>query len=909
MSERKPAEHTQERGQDGAALTRLKELFSTVVELSVQDREAFLQTIADPETREALRGLLRADSALAAMTARSAVPRSLSGHADARPTHVGGFSIQRVLGHGGMGTVYLAERAVPGGLQRIALKCLHPIGAATEFERRFHSEIGVLAQLSHPHIARLVDAGEEADGRCWIAMEYIEGVPLLQYCDERNLPMQARLALFDTLCEAVSAAHRNLVVHRDLKSSNVLVREDGELFLIDFGIARPLTAVDDVTQPEQRFISPLNAAPEQIRGEPTTTSCDVYGLGVILYELLCGMPPIEPDAPSGEALRAAVFHQIPLLASARLRQVSRSAAERAQGIARHRACTDVSRLARSVHGDLEQVCAVALRKEPHERYASVDQLREDLQRAVSGLPILARGDDRLYRTGRWVRRHVIALSVAMAALLALVGGVTVLWLQAKTLEQERDHARAQTQLARQQGQRAEFLTAFLLDAFEQADPSRTIGATLTAKQILDAGIRRLQSANDTDAESRIRIAGTLADVEYRLGLYPEGDKLIDFTRERMAELTQQPPRLVAQQHYLDGQRAFHNAQFGQAQEDAEAGIALLGAIDDTASERLSIALKTLQGDAMASKGDRAGSIAKWRELIAATAAMHDLDRIEIWNLRMRLAQALDLTSDTRPEARRILESVLQEQAAAHADNTPSNALAHRILSSVELRSGNAHASRIHAEQSLVTYRLSYGDTHPLIGRGLNQLANAEASDNLAERAIEHYEQALRVFEQAGPPSTLYVGILYNIAATYGDNLSDLPKAEQASRRAIAASSAVLGKDHSNTLIAEANLADVLMRQRRYREAEPLLERNLRHWEKVDPTLENLCPLKADIAVVRHAEGRDEEAKALLKESLGPLRKYSDADSHILERALALAKVLHVSVPDAAADATQTSSAH
>jgi len=896
MSERESAEHAVERSQDGAALWRLKELFSKVIELSAQDREAFLQAIADTQTREALRGLLRADSALAAMTARSAVQRIVSAHADAEhaPANVGGFSIQRMLGRGGMGTVYLAERAVPGGLQRIALKCLHPIGAATEFERRFHSEISVLAQLSHPHIARLIDAGQETDGRCWIAMEFIEGMPLLQYCDERGLTLPARLALFDTLCEAVSAAHRNLVVHRDLKSSNVLVREDGELFLIDFGIARPLSAVDDVTQAEQRFISPLNAAPEQIRGEPTTTACDVYGLGVILYELLCGVPPIEPGTASGEAVRVAVFHQIPLLASTRLRQLARSEAERAQGIARNRACADVSRLARSVHGDLEQVCAVALRKEPHERYASVDQLREDLTRATSGQPILARGNDRLYRSGRWLRRHVIALSFATAAALALVGGMTVLWLQANTLEQERDHARAQTHLAQQQGQRAEFLTTFLLDAFEQADPSRTMGEKLSAKQILDAGVRQLRDANDIDAESRIRFAITLATVEYHLGLYSAGNQLIDLNRTYMAELPNPPARLLASQRLIEGTRAIHESKFAQARDDADAGLALLGEIDDASSERLWLALKRMRNEALVSLADHKGSVALLRELVAALPTLHWIRRADAWDLRMSLAHSLNLVNETRAEARSILNAVLQEQAAAHAEDTPISALALRMLASVEIRSGEAHVSRLTAEKSLAIFRQVYGEEHPVVARALNQLAVAEMQDSRIELALQHFEEASQILARTSQPDMLSVGIQFNLGINYNGIVHDNVKAEKYLRDALAGFRTLLGNEHMNAIITETNLAGVLLEQRRYSEVEPLLQHALHFWEQhTDQDPGGLSEIQAEFASLRHAQGHDQEARELLQKCMPTLQKHGEAGSPIMTRALALAKTLHV----------------
>jgi len=885
------------------AWLRLRDLFSALVELPASDRDMFFDRLKDGHTKQSLGGLLRADSELATFTAQSALQQLVHigaglANGSLAADSIGGFAVQRLLGRGGMGTVYLAERAVPGGQQRIALKCLHPIGAAAAFERRFQSEIGVLAQLSHPHIARLIDAGQEADGRCWIAMEFIEGVPLLQYCDEHKLGVEQRLALFDTLCDAVSAAHRSLVVHRDIKSSNVLVRNDGELFLIDFGIARTLSGASDVTLPEQRFLSPLNAAPEQVRGASTTTSCDVYGLGVVLYELLCGMPPLSPQPDeSGEAIRKAVLHHVPLLASIRLRQLDRTNGALARRIAGQRACADGARLARQLRGDLEQICAVALRKEPHQRYASVDRLREDLKLARCGLPIVARGNDRFYRATRWMRRHAVALTFATTASVALFAGLAVLWLQAYTLEQERDHARAQTHLAQQQGQRAEFLSGFLLDAFEQADPSHTMGATLTAKQILDAGIGQLHSAEDADPESRIRIAITLADVEYRLGLYVDGDQLVEFSKKHLAQLQAPPARLIAHQHYIEAIRARHENRGLDLIREAEAGLASLGKPSDVSGERLWVGLKRLRADGFFYVDDYAGMLPLYRELVALIEKLEWMKRSDAWDLRTRLAWALEQTEQTRSEARSILAAVLQEQAAAHVDDTPAAALPLALLAAAELHSEDTSLARMHSEKSLALYRKAYGANHPLVARALEWAGEAEAEDGRPKLAIQHYQEGLRILDTRGRRDDMYFAIQYDLGNLYDDVLHEPKTAEPLFRAAIAGFRKELGTEHSATILAECNLAYLFIEQERYAEADPLLQKALRQVsEKMDSlrTPEYISALQAAIAVVRHAQGRDREARELLQPSLASLHWYPMRNRSVMARAHALAKNLHVS---------------
>jgi serine/threonine protein kinase/tetratricopeptide (TPR) repeat protein len=882
-----------------ATFRSIKEMFDSLAQLPAPARlDALEQAGLDESSRNRLRDLLAADAALARTTARPALDVSRLHPAPCEGLRVGPFQIERELGRGGMGSVYLAQRAVPGGVQRVALKCLYPLGAAAEFERRFHAEIGALSQLSHPHIGRLIDAGQEADGRCWIAMEFIQGVPLLEYCDAHNLAIRARLALFDSLCDAVSAAHRSLIVHRDIKSSNVLVREDGELFLIDFGIARALTAAADVTQLEQRFLSPLNAAPEQIRGEPTTTACDVYGLGALLYELLCGVAPIVQSSASGDELREAVLQQVPLLASARLRALSRSDPELAQRIVRQRACTDIARLAHVAGGDLAQVCAVALRKRPQERCASVDSLRDDLARAISGRPILARGNDRLYRARRWLRRHVLAMTLATVATVSLLGAVFALWSQTRSLERERDHAREQSRLAQQQGQRAEFLGTFLLDAFYQADPAHTMGATLTAKQILDAGVRQLESAQDTDPESRIRIAITLADVEYRLGLFAEGNHLIDYSRAHLADLKAPPARLIAHQHYIEALRARYDDRWPDLMREADAGLAALdGRPGDVSGQRLWMDLKRLRADASFAEDDYVGMLPLYRELVASIGTLHWLTRAEAWDLRIRLAWALEQTEETLAEARAMLTQVLQEQAVAHAEHTPSNAFALALLATAELRSEHPHLARQYAEKSLAIYRKTYGERHPFVARALDWAGDAETQDGSPKLAIQHHLEAMRMWEALGKKNKdNYIAAEHNISIAYDDGLHDTRSAEKYLRKAIAGFEKMLGRENSATVGSMSNLAFVLIEQGRYSEADSLLQDALRWTNERMPKLhtpEFLVALQAALALVRHAQGQDQQARELLQASLPSLHWWPMQNRVVVQRARALGKILNV----------------
>lgn len=876
---------------DANEFLRLKTLFNRYADLTAEQRAA--RMAADPELDDALRrqlqALFDADAVVAHMTARSALGVAATAvEPAARWTgrRVGAFVIERELGSGGMGEVYYASRVDGEVTQNAAIKVLRNGVLDVAARERFQRERELLARFSHPNIARLLDAGV-TEGQPYFVMEYVQGTTLTRYCDAHSLSIAARLRLFLKVCDAVRYAHQQLVLHRDIKPSNVLIDDHGEPKLIDFGIAKPLQ-LEAVTLTHHRYFSPLNAAPEQLQGEVMGVACDVYQLGTLLYELLCGRPIFELEGRTAGAIEEAILHQLPQLPSARI-------GARDEALAQSRQCSDTRALQRQLRGDLDEIALLALRKEPQRRYASVEQLMEDVERHLQALPVRARGSDRLYRIGRWLRRNALAVTLAGIATTALFSGLALLWLQARSLERERDHAQAQTLLAQQQGRRAEFVTSFLLDAFEQADPSHSMGQTLTAKQILESGVRQLRSADDSDPESLVRIAITLAEVEYGLGLYDEADEVIDFGKERLASVTNPSPSVIAAQHYVEAMRLAHSSKFKQVKEEAEAGLALLGNPDDAWSERHWVDLKAQLAQALVGTDDQAGSLAIRRELVASIDRMRWLRREDAWRLRIDLAYLLNLKKDGRGEARSIVEEVLRELASAQVTDTPTNARALKEISSIESRSENYKLSRDYAEKALAIYQKIYGPEHVMVARALNDLAQTEGTTGDTRQSLDHYAQALRIFERTGPPSIYSVGIAFNMAIVYDESLHDYARAEQYLRQAAEGFRNVLGNEHRNVFIAEEGLANVLIEANRYEEAGPLLERVLRHWETAEPIDENLSATRCAIALVRHAQGKDGEAKALLQSNLAAFRKYADSDNYMLARAEAVAKLLDVQI--------------
>ena len=418
---------------------RLDQLFGEASEVPAPDREQWLSALPpeDQPLAAELRSLLAAhdrggDFLQAAV---EQAERALGGgpEPDLLGRRIGAYRLVRLLGRGGMGAVYLGERADEAFRQRVAIKLLPWALATAEARHRFQLERQTLARLEHPHIARLLDGGETADGLPYLVMEYVDGEPIDRFCQRQDLDLVRRLRLFREVCGAVEHAHRNLVVHRDLKPGNILVTAAGEVKLLDFGIAKLLPGAEtDGTLPltlaGRLLLTPLFASPEQVRGGPVTTATDVYALGLLLFRLLVGAHPYRFATESPVEVVRVVCDQPPPRPSV-------AATAGAAGLA-------LPALRRRLRGDLDNIVLKALRKEPERRYASVEALSEDLRRHLEQLPVRARPDTPGYRAVKFARRHRVGLAAAVLIAASLLGGMLATARQARIAERRFQDVRA-----------------------------------------------------------------------------------------------------------------------------------------------------------------------------------------------------------------------------------------------------------------------------------------------------------------------------------------------------------------------------------------------------------------------------------------------------------------------------------
>jgi non-specific serine/threonine protein kinase/serine/threonine-protein kinase len=436
--------------------TRVEELFDAAAELPSSERAAMLDAACagDPILRREVESLLAHDDPdhpieLAAAAADGG-PFGLSPVAPlAAPDHVGPYRIIREIGSGGMGVLYEAVRE-DQFQKRVAIKIVKRGMDTASIVRRFHRERQILAGLSHPNITALLDGGTTPDGLPYFVMEYVEGRPIAEYCDNHRLSTRQRLDLFRDVCAAVHYAHQNLVVHRDLKPDNILVTADGVPKLLDFGIAKILnlgvTAGAGELTAAIRLMTPEYASPEQVRGEPVTTSTDVYSLGVLLYQLLTGHRPYRLKTRTPQEIAKAICEQEPERPSTAITRETEVSARDGSPVRLTLATVSETRdgrpeqLRKRLRGDVDNIVLKSLHKEPSRRYASVEQFSEDVRRHLDGLPVIAREDTLAYRSGKFAMRHTGGLLAAAAVVVALVGGIVTTARQARIASSERSKA-------------------------------------------------------------------------------------------------------------------------------------------------------------------------------------------------------------------------------------------------------------------------------------------------------------------------------------------------------------------------------------------------------------------------------------------------------------------------------------
>ncbi|GAB5533912.1 MAG: hypothetical protein Rubg2KO_01610 [Rubricoccaceae bacterium] len=818
----------------------IEALFDEAAHLPPADRPAFLEAACrqpdgapDPGLREEVERLLALDDGAETFFGDLREDLQPASASAMPPPEAGPWRLVERVGEGGMGEVWRAERADGSYAQTAAVKLVRP-GLGADLLARFRAERHVLARLDHPAIARLLDGGTASDGRPYLALEYVDGEPITMYADQRRLSVNERLVLFQDVCAAVAAAHRQLVVHRDLKPSNVLVTTDGQVKLLDFGIAKLLDDEADFTVAEtgadRRVMTPEYAAPEQVRGEPLTTATDVYGLGVLLYELLTGTRPYQLQSRVRRAIELAILETEPTDPSTAVTGASEAAEARA---------TEPARLKRRLRGDLDQIVLKALRKAPERRYDGAATLAADLKRHLDGLPVEARPESTAYRVGRFVRRHKVGVGAAAAVLVAVLAGAGVaLWQAAE---------------ARTQAQRATEVSDFMVTLFTSANPSEARGDTLTAFDLLDRGIERADTLEE-QPEVQAQMLRVLGRTSTALGDYARADTLLD-----RALAVQR--RVYGRRHPEIAQTLEEQAQVARLTGDTDRAIALIreglenaGDDDDVRANLLigiGVALQ-IQADydgaeaaiqdaleldpspfrsadalvqlssALGAAGEYERAQSLLEEAIPTLTRVVGADHPTTIEAQFNLGNVLRISGDpagAEPLYREVLAARQEIYGPDHDQVSATKLSLGMTLSDQETPETLAEAGDI-LRDALATLDRRHPDGYPLIGTAVYALAGVESELDQLDAAETLYRRAVAL-DRAELGEHPYTALTLNALGIVLRKKGELAEAEASIREALAMQQAVLPPGHLDILSSQGNLGDVLREAERYAAAERL----------------------------------------------------------------------------------------
>ncbi|MDJ0917980.1 MAG: serine/threonine-protein kinase [Woeseiaceae bacterium] len=666
---------------------------------------------------------------------------------------LGPYRIERLIGEGGMGDVYLAKRADGAFSQRVAIKILGARRPHKDLVRRFEAERQILANLNHPNIASLIDGGETSDGLPYLVMEYVDGRPIHRYCDEEQLDVHQRLELFLKVLGAIDHAHRQLIVHRDIKPSNIFVNDAGEPKLLDFGIAKLLdpelsdrTLVETVDS--MRMLTPRHASPEQLRGETVTVASDIYSLGVLLYELLSGLFPYQFASNRSADIENVICDTDPSKPSVRLAQTIASEPEAAAEIAAARQLR-LNELSKLMGGDLDNIVLTAMQKAVDRRYATVRDLAADVSAFLTHRPVAARADSLVYRASKFLRRNRAIASISTAAFL-FVSTATVLAFN--QVAEQRDAA--ETERAR-----AEAVSGFLQGIFEVSDPDESMGEAISARDILEEGSRRIGSELADQPATRATMLRVLGEVYNKLGDTRSAGDQLDQSIDLLRQLGAAEQDELATALLVRGIIHQDRSEFDEAKPYIDESVSLREAIHGRNSFEVA-EVYNVKAHFLEMIGELDDAEVLYRESLEINRRLADGDHVYVAESMTTLA-GLHRTRGRHDQAEPLLRDAIAMLDRLYGHDNLEQAQSERQLAGLLRDTGRFEESQALYKKVIATRQRMLGEEHIEVAHVWNSYSQLLDEMGDLDGAIEAHERFLTTLEKATDGPHASYGAAYN----------------------------------------------------------------------------------------------------------------------------------------------------
>jgi serine/threonine-protein kinase len=781
---------------------RIQSVLERALELPPEEIAGFLdgECAGDAELRAEVESLIAADRAAPAFLDRPAFQVGAErgpAAASIEGAQLGAYRVLREIGRGGMSVVYLGERADAQFEQRVAIKVLLRDASVKGLAERFNTERQILGSLDHRGIVRILDGGVTPDARPYLVMEYIEGERIDVSCDRRRLTIEERLSLFRQVLEAVAYAHRGLVVHRDLKPDNIMVTADGDVRLLDFGIAKLLDADAVSATPTRTGVRPMTpeyASPEQIRGERITTACDIYALGVLLFELLTGRRP-HAEATTPWAVERAVLESEPARPSDAVRRPTHPSdaqptAPEAIAAARR---TEPIRLSATLDGDLDAIVLKALRKEPEERYGSADAFRDDVERYLGSLPVLARRGSRLYRVRKFVRRHRAGVALGAGTALLVVAATAAIAASRVSAERARDRAEREARTARE-------VTDFLIGVFGGSDPYQSAGDSVSARMLLQQGRERIGRELLDEPFVRASLLDAIGRVYSRLGRYEIADTLLMEAAQLRTDLLGPDDVAVAETFQALGENRLYWRDHPAAIEHLERALRIHNSLaTDSGVARASVL--TDLATSLRELGNADSARALIDQALAFDRMRHDSTSLGHFDRLIGSAATLRALEDY-DSATRVYDDLLPRLRQTLSEEHPVYSTALNNAAFLLVRQERwADAVPLYRQSIAISVR-TLGPDHPRVQTLRSNLAVALHFSGAPDEAIVELRERLESTRRMWPDGHWRVGSSHQGLGKALLLMNRHAEAEAALRDAVASFTATIGTDNTWTLVAE-----------------------------------------------------------------------------------------------------------